>query len=159
MGVERMFTSSCGTGPARKPHGFTILSNRTLVALTLQWHPGFDGGHPPQTFTLQYRASTEVTLRTWRDMFSYTTDGVTRYQATVSGLRAHTVYVFSLYAENSRPPVQSPKRSKTVTLIGSTIEEYADVVTSYVSRCEICTETKTVALYDIDKGGGQERQV
>ncbi|KAK2176759.1 hypothetical protein NP493_641g01009 [Ridgeia piscesae] len=109
-------------GPAREPHGFTILSNHTSVALTLQWHPGFDGGHPPQTFTLQYRASTEVTLRTWRDMFSYTTDGVTRYQATVTGLRPQTEYVFSLYAENSRPPAQGPNRSETVTLIGSTIE-------------------------------------
>ncbi|KAK2175026.1 hypothetical protein NP493_758g00009 [Ridgeia piscesae] len=107
--------------PARKPHSFTILSNRTLVALTLQWHPGFDGGHPPQTFTLQYRASTEVTLRTWRDIFSHTTDGVTRHQATVTGLRPQTEYVFSLYAENSRPPAQGPNKSETVTLIGSTI--------------------------------------
>ena len=39
------------------------------------------------------------------------------------------------------------------------LEEYADVVMSYVSWCEMGTETKTVALYDIDKGGGQERQV
>ena len=40
------------------------------------------------------------------------------------------------------------------------LEEYADVVTSYVSWCEdMRTETKTVTLYDIDKGGGQERQV
>ncbi|KAK2151442.1 hypothetical protein NP493_2622g00009 [Ridgeia piscesae] len=54
------FSRECpGRGPARKPLGFTILNNRTLVALTLQWHPGFDGGHPPQTFTLQYKASTE----------------------------------------------------------------------------------------------------
>ena len=69
-------------------------------------------------------------------MFSYTTDGVTWYQATVSGLRAHTVYVFSLYAENSRPPVQGPKRSKTVTLIGSTIGRAG----LYVFRI-FCSET------------------
>ena len=42
-------------------------------------------------------------------------------QATVTGLRPQTEYVFSLYAENSRPPVQGPNRSETVTLIGSTI--------------------------------------
>ena len=108
------------SGPAREPLVFTILSNHTSVALTLQWHPGFDGGHPPQTFTLQYRASTEGTLRTWRDMFSHTTDGVTRYQATVTGLRPQTEYVFSLYAENSRPPAQGPNRSGTVTQTGST---------------------------------------
>ncbi|KAK2178126.1 hypothetical protein NP493_561g01055, partial [Ridgeia piscesae] len=108
------------SGPARKPLGFTILSNHTSVTLTLQWRPGFDSGHPPQTFTLQYRASTEVTLRTWRDMFSHKTDGVTRYQATVTGLRPQTEYVFSLYAENSRPPAQGPNRSDTVSQTGST---------------------------------------
>ena len=53
-------------------------------------------------------------------MFNYTTDGVTRYQATVTGLRPQTEYVFSLYAENSRPPVQGPNRSETVTQTGST---------------------------------------
>ncbi|KAK2174672.1 hypothetical protein NP493_781g00014 [Ridgeia piscesae] len=107
-------------GPAREPLGFTILSNHTSVALTLQWHPGFHGGHPPQTFTLQYRASKEGTLRIWRDIFSHTTDGVTRYQATVTGLRPQTEYVFSLYAENSRPPAQGPNRSETVSQTGST---------------------------------------
>ena len=59
-------------------------------------------------------------MRTWKDIFSHTTDGVTRYQATVTGLRPQTEYVFSLYAENSRPPAQGPNRSETVTLIGST---------------------------------------
>ena len=54
-------------------------------------------------------------------MFSHKTDGVTRYQATVTGLRPQTEYVFSLYAENSRPPALGPNRSETVTLIGSTI--------------------------------------
>ena len=39
------------------------------------------------------------------------------------------------------------------------LEEYADVVPSYVSWYEMGTVTKTVALYDIDKGGGQDRQV
>ena len=54
-------------------------------------------------------------------MFSHKTDGVTRYQATVTGLRPQTEYVFSLYAENSRPPAQGPRRSGTVTHTGSTI--------------------------------------
>ncbi|KAK2175066.1 hypothetical protein NP493_754g00014 [Ridgeia piscesae] len=122
-----------GRGPARKPHGFTIQSNHTSVALTLQWHPGFDGGHPPQTFTLQYRASTEVTLRPWRDIFSHKTDGVTRYQATVTGLRPQTEYVFFLYAENSRPPAQGPNRSETVTLIGSTTAATSTTTTTTTS--------------------------
>ena len=53
-------------------------------------------------------------------MFNHTTDGVTRYQATVTGLWPHTEYVFSVYAENSRPPAQGPSRSGTVTQTGST---------------------------------------
>ena len=53
-------------------------------------------------------------------MFNYTTDGVTRYQATVTGLRPQTEYVFSVYAENSRPPAQGPNRSGTVTQTGRT---------------------------------------
>ncbi|KAK2171898.1 hypothetical protein NP493_1005g00049 [Ridgeia piscesae] len=117
-------------GPAREPLSFTILSNHTSVALTLQWHPGFDGGHPPQTFTLQYRASTEVTLRTWSDIFSHKTDGVTRYQATVTGLRPQTEYVLSLYAENSRPPAQGPSRSDTVTQMGRTRGQLESVHTT-----------------------------
>ena len=53
-------------------------------------------------------------------MFSHKTDGVTRYQATVTGLRPQSEYVFSLYAENSRPPAQGPSRSHTVTQTGRT---------------------------------------
>ncbi|KAK2172201.1 hypothetical protein NP493_985g00016 [Ridgeia piscesae] len=119
---QQPFLATRGRGsgrPAREPLSFTILSNRTSVALTLQWCPGFHGGHPPQTFTLQYRANKRA-LKTWRDIFSHKTDGVTRYQATVSGLRPQTEYVFSLYAENSRPPAQGPNRSETVTQTGST---------------------------------------
>ncbi|KAI0235072.1 hypothetical protein LSAT2_014517 [Lamellibrachia satsuma] len=107
-------------GPARAPLKFTILSNHTSVTLTLQWHPGFDGGYPPQTFTLQYRASNEVALRTWSDIFIYTTDETTWHQATVTGLQPQTQYVFSLFAENSRPRNKGPNRSLTVTQTGST---------------------------------------
>ena len=103
-----------------EPSDFTILHNHTSVALTLQWHPGFDGGYPPQTFTLQYSASNEVGRKTWSDIFSYTSDAMTWYQATVTGLQPQTLYVFSLYAENSRPRDQGSNRSLTVIQTGST---------------------------------------
>ena len=53
-------------------------------------------------------------------MFSHITDEETWYQATVTGLRPRTEYVFSLYAENSRPPTQGTSRSGTVKQTGST---------------------------------------
>ena len=53
-------------------------------------------------------------------MSSHTTEGVTLYQATVTSLKPRTEYVFSLYAENSRPPAQGPSRSDSVTQTGST---------------------------------------
>ncbi|KAI0235074.1 hypothetical protein LSAT2_014519 [Lamellibrachia satsuma] len=106
--------------PARAPLKFTVLNNHTSVALTLQWRPGFDGGYPPQTFTLQYRASNEVALGTWSNIFIYTTDETTWHQATVTGLQPQTQYVFSLYAENSQPRNRGPNRSLTITQMGST---------------------------------------
>ena len=113
-----LFVSSAG--PARAPQELSILDNHTSVALTLRWLPGFDGGHPPQTFILQYRASKKVALKPWRDIFNYTSDAMTWYGATVTGLQPQTQYVFSLYAENSRPRDQGPNRSLTVTQTGST---------------------------------------
>ncbi|KAI0243147.1 hypothetical protein LSAT2_004781 [Lamellibrachia satsuma] len=113
------------SGPAREPSDFTILHNHTSIALTLQWHPGYDGGYPPQTYTLQYSASNEVGRKTWSDIFSYTPDAMTWYQATVTGLQPQTQYVFSLYAENNRPQDQGPNRSLTVTQTGSTTGTYA----------------------------------
>ena len=108
------------SGPAREPSDFTVLRNHTSIALTLQWHPGYDGGYPPQTYTLQYSASNKVGRKTWSDIFSYTSDAMTWYQATVTGLQPQTQYVFSLYAENNRPRDKGPNRSLTVTQTGST---------------------------------------
>ena len=42
----------------------------------------------------------------------------------MTGLRPQTEYVFSLYAENCRPPAQGPNRSETVTQTGSTTGRY-----------------------------------
>ncbi|KAI0229365.1 hypothetical protein LSAT2_020221 [Lamellibrachia satsuma] len=108
------------SGPAREPSDFTILRNHTSVTLTLQWHSGYDGGYPPQTYNVQYSASNEVGRKTWSDIFSYTSDAMIWYQATVTGLQPQTQYVFSLYAENNRPRNNGPVRSLTVTQTGST---------------------------------------
>ena len=106
-------------GPPEKPEGFVVLSNHTSVALTLRWRPGFDGGYSPEVFTLQYGKS-DKSLRTWKEMFTYETDGMTWYQSTVTVLQPQTLYVFSLYAENNRPRDKGPNRSLTVTQTGST---------------------------------------
>ncbi|KAI0236794.1 hypothetical protein LSAT2_012662 [Lamellibrachia satsuma] len=107
------------SGPSEKPERFVVLSNHTSAALTLRWRPGFDGGYSPQVFTLQYGKS-DKSLRTWKELFTYETDGMTWYQSTVTGLQSQTLYVFSLYAENNRPGDKGPNRSPIVTQTGST---------------------------------------
>ncbi|KAI0241915.1 hypothetical protein LSAT2_015480, partial [Lamellibrachia satsuma] len=159
-------------GPAREPLDFTILNNHTSIALTLRWRPGFHGGYSPQTFTLQYRASNEVALKPWGDVFNYTADKKTWYEATVTGLQPQTQYVFSLYAENSRPRDKGPNKSATITRTGSTSaspqvsianvkleEDHMTVIWSYKgqsSRRKRSTSTNVSVVIYYQPDGGEE---
>lgn len=85
-------------GPPDEPYNFTYI-DVTESAVTLQWLPGYDGGHE-QTFVIQYRIKD---LKVWNekqvskyDLFSSVGSNI----FTLTGLDAGKLYEIRMYSRN-----------------------------------------------------------
>ena len=103
------------------PTHFIVLNNSTSVALTLQWQPGLSGSHPPQVFTIQYMADTNLNLFHGRTI---TADDSTQQQVTITALEPDTLYKFTLYARSDNTDVI---RSGVTTVSAQTTGETCTV--------------------------------
>ncbi|CAG2232583.1 unnamed protein product [Mytilus edulis] len=84
-------------GGPETPSNFTITSS-SETSVTVQWIPGFDGGHT-QTFLIEYRI---IGTYSWMLQETKTSTQVDTHNIyTVSALQDKTTYEFRMYAQNA----------------------------------------------------------
>ncbi|CAG2197900.1 unnamed protein product [Mytilus edulis] len=99
------------SGP-ETPSNFTITSY-SETSITVQWIPGFDGGHK-QTFFIEYRI---IGTNAWLLQETKTsTQVVTHNIYTLSGLQHETTYELRMYAHNSFNKSRKTDTATTTTL-------------------------------------------
>lgn len=105
-------------GGPETPSNFTI-TNLSEISITVQWIPGFDGGHT-QTFCIEYRI---IGTNAWMLQETKSSDQEDTHNFyTLSGLQDETTYELRMYAQNAFN--QSEKTdTATATTLQSGIDE------------------------------------